>query len=232
MKTTFIYSNACPRWQTSTPENSCLVGTLKLVRRLSYYVIRYYLLSFLMVAVSAVGVWLPVNAWPSRIIITVVPLLAVVAQALTVDNSVGVNYVMSIHWWYMWLEGFIFLMIAEYAFAIAWAHFITDKKTFHKKLELAQANDQLVDENGEPIPLVLKGYYFGNQGWYRWMGRMVDYWLYFWFGHVDFQKDPYTRNKVDYFCRTVWVIGLIMFVFLYSCITTIYWSASFTEVIP
>ena len=35
--------------------------------RLSYYVIRYYALTFLTVVISFVGLWLPLNAWPARV---------------------------------------------------------------------------------------------------------------------------------------------------------------------
>lgn len=151
-------------------------------------------------------------------------------MALTINNEAGVNYVMAIHWWFIMIEAFIFLEIIEYALAIAWAHFVVDKKNFRKKLQQAQATGSFIDADGRPIPLVLRGYYFGNKGWYRWMGRMVDHFLYFFFGYVDYQKDPYTRNKVDYVSRIIFSFGLVFYAFLYACITTIYWSGNFNDV--
>jgi len=61
------YTALCEKEENPILENSCLSGTLKLVRRLSYYIIRYYLLTFLTVAISFVGFWVPINAWPARV---------------------------------------------------------------------------------------------------------------------------------------------------------------------
>lgn len=52
--------------------------------------------------------------------------------------------------------------IVEYAVAIAWAHFISDKKYYAKLLEQANSDAQ----NGIPVtvqvPPYVKGYYFGK----------------------------------------------------------------------
>lgn len=66
-KIRYWFTALCDEWENPIPENSCLSGTLKLVRRLSYYIIRYYLLTFLTVAISFVGFWVPINAWPARV---------------------------------------------------------------------------------------------------------------------------------------------------------------------
>lgn len=63
------------------------------------------------------------------------PLLNLITQDIAINNEIGVYYVVSFHWWMMWLQGFIYLEIVEYAVAIAWAHFIADKKHFAKMLE-------------------------------------------------------------------------------------------------
>lgn len=63
----FFYSYGCQSWQTPTPDNSCLVGTIKLVRRLAFYIIRQYCLSFLCVITSFGGFWIPVLGWPARV---------------------------------------------------------------------------------------------------------------------------------------------------------------------
>lgn len=57
----------CEMTNSLIASNSCLSGTIKLVRRLGYYVIRYYTLSFLSVIVTFVGFFMPVNAWPARV---------------------------------------------------------------------------------------------------------------------------------------------------------------------
>ena len=60
-------STECELWENPIPENSCITGTLKLVRRLSYYIIRYYLTTFLTVCISYVHLWVPINAWTARV---------------------------------------------------------------------------------------------------------------------------------------------------------------------
>ena len=66
-KIAYWYTAKCEAWENPSPQNSCLRGTLKLVRRLSYYVIRYYLLTFLTAAISMVCFWVPINAWPAKV---------------------------------------------------------------------------------------------------------------------------------------------------------------------
>lgn len=70
------------------------------------------------------------------------PLLNLITQDISINNEIEVNYVTSFHWWMMWIHAFIYLEIVEYAVAIAWAHFITDKKNFEKLVE--QVNAKLV----------------------------------------------------------------------------------------
>ena len=47
----------------------CLSARMKLVRRVSYYMIRVYAPTFLTTISSFVGFWIPVLAWPARVII-------------------------------------------------------------------------------------------------------------------------------------------------------------------
>ena len=87
-----------------------------------------------------------------------------------------------------------------------------------------QANNNA--QNGSPniatpVPPYVQGYYFGNQGWYAACGKFFDKFVYFFFGNVDFQMDPYTRNKVDYVARVVFVFFFLLYVFLYIMITVI-----------
>lgn len=58
---------ACEEWRNPIKGNPCIYGSLKLVRRLPFYIIRIYLLSFLTVAISLVNFWVPINAWPARV---------------------------------------------------------------------------------------------------------------------------------------------------------------------
>lgn len=147
----------------------------------------------------------------------------------------------------MWLQGIIYLGIVEYAVAIAWGHFIQDKKYYAALKEQAKN----LPEGSPPIevPDFVEGYYFGkrnelfstpiyqffflltgNKGFYAKCGAFFDRFNYFFFGQVDYKLDPYTRNKVDYTCRVLFVTFLVSFTFFYTCITVIYWSANFYHV--
>lgn len=48
-------------------EEKYVIATIKMVRRAEFYVIRYYLPTFLLVLINFVGFWIPVNAWPARV---------------------------------------------------------------------------------------------------------------------------------------------------------------------
>ncbi|XP_054161868.1 glycine receptor subunit alpha-2-like [Oppia nitens] len=123
------YSNYPKFWIRSTNTDSCvrtlyfgnfscMRGTLKLVRRVSYYVIRVYAPTFLSVIIAFVCV---------TIIVT--PLLNLITLDISLNNEMNVSYVMSIHWWMIWCQIFVFLYLFENALAISWAYFINDKKS-------------------------------------------------------------------------------------------------------
>lgn len=138
--------------------------------------------------------------------------------------------------------------MVEYAFAIAWAHFIVEKKDFAKALKekqnaitieghLDRLNvDEKLDHTDEDtngneeiqIPK-LKGYYFGNNSWYTWCGKFFDGLILLVYGKVDFYTDPFQRNKVDHIARLFFPVQFLFFIFLYCMITAIYWSANFYD---
>ncbi|KAH9389403.1 hypothetical protein TYRP_023349, partial [Tyrophagus putrescentiae] len=190
--------------------NSCLSGTIKIVRRLSYYLIRYYFLSFLTVAICALGPYYPVNAWPLRANITVSPLLALITQDMSINNEIGVSYTVSIHIWMMFLQGFVYLAILEFAVAVAIAHLAVDKKNWKIKNEKIKT-DQI--STVTPFaPAKLPGYYFGNDSFFTSFGKIMDKFLYKIYGEVDFTREPYSRNKVDYVWRIFFPFVLLIYI--------------------
>lgn len=78
-----------------------------------------------------------------------------------------------------------------------------------------------------PDPPILVGYYFGNKNWYTTLGHWMDKFLYFFFGSVDYQLDPYTRNKVDYIARVTSVIFWCTFTWIYVLATAARWGANY-----
>lgn len=219
----FYFSYGCELWENSSPGHSCLVGTLKIVRRLSYYIIRYYLLSFLLAAISFVGMWIPLDAWSGRITVIVVPMLPLITNDITQNNQVGVNYVVSLHWWMILLQMFVYLELIEIALAVAWANMIYDKKAYARMVTTRADTEDWKTPGGDK----LVGYYFGSDNWYTALGHGIDALIYAFFGQVDFKKEPYVRNKVDYAGRILFPIAFVLFVFIYCLACFIRWSVNY-----
>ncbi len=119
-------------------------------------------------------------------------------------------------------------------------------KKFKIRFFVFKANNNAQNGVTVPVPITpyLEGYYFGNQGkfflkqiffnlfniligWYAKCGAFFDKFCYFFFGPIDFQQDPYTRNKVDYVCRVIFVSLFLFYVFLYVMITVLYWAGNY-----
>ncbi|KAI1296501.1 Glycine receptor subunit alpha-2 [Halotydeus destructor] len=81
------------------PSYSCIKGQIKLFRNVSYYMIRIYGPSFLMVITSFVGFWVPPCGYPGRIALALTPLLTLVTQENQVNSEVNVSYVVALHIW-------------------------------------------------------------------------------------------------------------------------------------
>ncbi len=149
------YEGNCIK-KTVLGEFTCLSGTIKLVRRVSYYVIRVYAPTFLSVIAAFIGFWIPILGWPARVIqfikvlyqmmyrysktiqvtILVTPLLNLITQDIGLNNDINVSYVVAIHWWMMCCQFFVFMALVEYATAISWAHFINEKKALRAAVQV------------------------------------------------------------------------------------------------
>lgn len=67
---------------------------------------------------------------------------------------------------------------------------------------------------------VLIGYYFGNKGFYAKCGQFFDRFLFFCFGEVDFQREPYVRNKIDYLAR-IFMPSIFLVIIIIYCLVVI-----------
>lgn len=205
--------------------SSCLIAKFKMARRLSYYIIRYYLLTFLAICIAFIGFWLPINAWPARVNIIMGPGMWVITLDMSMQTEATAYHLTSLHWWMMFLEGIFFFCWIFYAIAIAWAHNVTDHNDYAKQLnEHRKALEAGLPVKPVPFPRDLEGYYFGNKSWFWRAGVMLDQIIYFFYGPIPYRSEPYIRNKVDYISRIIFVFFLLLFVFLYCMITTIWWS--------
>ena len=176
--------------------------------------------------------------WPARVAIVVTPLLNLITQDISFNNDINVAYVVAVHWWGIWCQVFVFLALIEYAVAISWVHFINDKKAFKAK----QASVSVGICLSIPLPIYptfqehngiditeLKSHYFGNKGWFFRTGRFIDKILIFFFGYVDYHKDPLMRNKVDYCSRILFPILWIIYCLIYIFATICPWAANYNN---
>lgn len=99
-------------------------GTLKLSRKLGYYVIRIYSITFLLVSTTFVGFWLPTLAWPVRAIVVVTPLISLTTMQQTVSADLNVAYVVALHIWMAFCIFFVFMAFVEYACAVWFANVV------------------------------------------------------------------------------------------------------------
>lgn len=163
----------------------------------------------------------------AQITIIIIPLLNIITMDIQLNNDIGVNYVTSIHWWFMWIEAFVYLDLVEYVACIAWAHFVVDKKKYRAAYQAALANKSNVATID--MPPKLPGYWYGNDGCYMAIGHFFDRFCHFFFGPIDFWRDPYMQNKVDYCARILYPAIFILFTFIYCVVCFISWSTNYYE---
>ena len=76
---------------------------------------------------------------------------------------------------------------------------------------------------------ISEGHYFGNNGWWARSGERIDKILHFFFGAVDYHKDPLMRNKVDYCARVLFPFLWIIYTLIYIFATICPWAAIYNE---
>ncbi|KAJ6221587.1 hypothetical protein RDWZM_000132 [Blomia tropicalis] len=184
----------------------CVAGVMRLIRHLNYYIIRYYCPTFLSVAMTMLEFWIPVNAWPCRIILAATILFTFAETSITAYNSTPARDVVSLFWWLWGLQTIIYLGLCGQAFSLAWHHFVTDRKR----------------TNANNLPPI-DGHYFGHNSWWKRGGQFLDRIITFVFGPTDHWRDPVNRNKYDYVARLVYPTGLMIFVLVYVVTTIPRW---------
>lgn len=111
---------------------SCAYARVNLVRHVNYYIIRYFAPTFLLVCMSFLQAWVPCNGWPARIILTCIVELTCKSVSITAYNESESRHVTSLYWWLWVCQFFIYMGLIEFAMALAWGHFVVDKKIAHK----------------------------------------------------------------------------------------------------
>lgn len=172
------------------PMYSCISAKLELFRKFSYYLIRIYSPSFLVVVTSFVGFWIPPQGYSARTGLIVTPLLALVTQQTMISSEINVSYIVSIHIWMMVNTMFVFLSLTEFAAAIVYSHVVEDRKDEEKVVSFQTSSSFL-------------------SSWFNILLRTV------YGSKVPFQKNPMDRNKVDYVARILFPTAYFSFVILY-----------------
>lgn len=112
---------------------SCAFARVQLVRHVGYYVIRYYAPTFLLTVLTIIENWIPTNGWPARVIFTCVVELTMKSVSIDAYDETTSRHVVSLYWWLWGCQMFIYLCLIEFATALAWGHFVVDKKIAHAK---------------------------------------------------------------------------------------------------
>src|SRR6218665_402504 len=75
-------------WSSQLGTEHCAFLTVRLVRSINYYIIRYYAPTFFMVMISFTQFWMPTNAWPARIMLTVTIMVSLITVSLNGYNEI------------------------------------------------------------------------------------------------------------------------------------------------
>ncbi|XP_054721372.1 glycine receptor subunit alpha-1-like [Uloborus diversus] len=97
---------------------ACLRGEIKLSRRAGYYVINIYIPTILIVFMSMLTFWIPVDAVPGRVTLGVTSLLTIITKQYQASLP-SVSYVVALNVWLSVCIGFVFCSLLEYAAVVA-----------------------------------------------------------------------------------------------------------------
>ncbi|GIX75558.1 glycine receptor subunit alpha-2 [Caerostris extrusa] len=99
-------------------EFSFVSGQIHLSRRLGYFLINKYIPCVLIICMSFITFWIPAEAYPARVTLSVTSLLTIVTQQYQ-SAMPSVSYVVALNVWMLSCIGFVFCSLLEYAFVIA-----------------------------------------------------------------------------------------------------------------
>lgn len=184
---------------------SCIRARFTFYRNISYYLIRHYGPSFLLVITAFIGFWIPPVGYPARVAIVVTPLLSLITKQTQISHEINVSYVVALHIWMIFNIFFVFMCLVEYALAIAHSYFVSDK--------------------------ILRG----NETKTSTLGKLFSHYttktLVWCYGDIDYEKDARDRNKVDYASRILFPIIYMIFVLVYFFIFLVPWLIKFSHAI-
>ncbi|CAL1292873.1 unnamed protein product [Larinioides sclopetarius] len=97
---------------------SYVSGRIQLSRRMGYFLINKYIPCVLIICMSFITFWIPAEAYPARVTLSVTSLLTIVTQQY--QNAMpSVSYVVALNIWMLSCIGFVFCSLLEYAFVVS-----------------------------------------------------------------------------------------------------------------
>lgn len=182
------------------PSFSCVRARLTFFRNVSYYLIRHYGPSLLLVITAFVGFWIPPAGYPARVAIIVTPLLSLVTKQTQISHEINVSYVVALHIWMIFNIFFVFMCLIEYALAIVHCHIVSDKAVL----------------GNTRSPSIFKTR----------VSHCISAALIRIYGHVDYEQNPLDRNKVDYIARLLFPFIYLLFLLVFFFIFLVPWLTS------
>lgn len=132
---------SCPGVKTEM-NRSCVRASLKMSRKFSFYMTRFYAPTILIVAATFIGFWLPITAWPARVSVVLTPFLSLITMHNSINSEIRVSYVVAIHIWMFFCMFFTFMGLIEYSFVLI--HDQNHKKKVVKQMR--ELNEKLEEE--------------------------------------------------------------------------------------
>ncbi|KAI2807962.1 hypothetical protein BLOT_005903 [Blomia tropicalis] len=125
---------------------SCLYGEIVFKRNMGNYLIKRFIPSFIIVVMSFLGFWIPTNISPTRTILPITALLALITQQI--QANLNVSYVYALQIWNIVCIVFVFANLLEYAIALYVMH-MAHKRRSQKSTNAIENNQTEKEKTDE-----------------------------------------------------------------------------------
>lgn len=102
--------------------------SIRLVRHLSIYIIRYYLLTLLIVMICYVQFWVSHEDWADRVMFNVEVMRVLIDVSDDSFEEVPSHTVVSLFWWLGFMQLFVYMGLLEFIISQVWIRHQIDKK--------------------------------------------------------------------------------------------------------
>ena len=92
----YFTSSICDR---EPVRRSCIRGIVRMSRKVSFYVTRYYAPTLLVTTAAFISYWMPAGEIGPRVVVNITPFLTLVTLHNALNNEISVSYVVALHIW-------------------------------------------------------------------------------------------------------------------------------------